>query len=102
MSRSYRKNFFFGHTTARSEKADKTRAHHVERAVVRASLTKAIDLEAVVLPEAKQAFSNVYTFAKDGKSFSLLRLRHFGRSLLVLKKPHWLKTNEEVHRAIAK
>ena len=102
MSRSYRKTPFFGHTTAVSEKADKTYAHHVERVQARVQLAKSGAADNVQVSSNKHAFSNSYTFAKDGKSYSKLRVRREGRALQVLHAPRWLKSVRDVHQALGK
>lgn len=102
MSRSLRKTPIFGHTTACSEKQDKRLAHQAERAQVRTRLRSSTDLEAVEVCSKPQAYSNVWDFAKDGKSYSPVRVRRQGRALKVLAKPSWLKTDRDVHRAMGK
>ncbi len=102
MSRSYRKTPIFGHSTARSEKLDKRQAHQAERAHVRGALNGARPLEDVDMANRPEAYSDVWSFAKDGKSFSPVRVAREGRALRVLSTPRWLQTPRQVHRAMGK
>lgn len=103
MSRSFRKAPVLGHTLATSEKKDKIIAHRRERAQVRTALTGATDLEAVQLSTKAHAHSNVWDYAKDGKSYHQdLRVRRAGRALVPLKTPKWIANARELHKALAK
>lgn len=104
MSRSYRHNTILGMTYARSEKKDKRYAHHVERTRVRNVLANASEEDDVVVDNRKQAFSNVYDFAKDGKQHIDMQVKHIRRGLKVLKMPQWLKQQglRGVHKVLAK
>jgi hypothetical protein len=64
MARSQRKTPICGITTARSDKADKIKAHRRERRLV--SLTLVADPEAGVFPLERE-ISNPWNMAKDGK-----------------------------------
>jgi ATP-dependent Zn protease len=65
MSRSRIKTPITGNAAnAKSEKADKQKANRVLRARVRVALNN----DAEVMPELREV-SEVYTFAKDGKSY---------------------------------
>jgi hypothetical protein len=66
MARSRKKMPITGITTAPSEKADKVSAHKRERRAVRTRLQG--QPSADVLPTTREV-SNVWTFAKDGKTY---------------------------------
>lgn len=104
MSRSYRHTPVMGNAVASSEKGDKRHAHHVERARIRNALAQVSEDDDVVLDERKEAFSNVYDFAKDGKAYSEVRVKHQGRGLKVLSVPRWLKEQglRGVHKMLGK
>lgn len=102
MSRSLRKTPIFGHTRACSEKQDKRQAHQAERAQVRTRLQSSKGLEELDVSAKSHAYSDVWSFAKDGKSYSPLRVQRQGRALKVLAKPRWLQTERDVHRAMGK
>jgi hypothetical protein len=66
MARSRKKVPITGITTAASEKADKASAHKRERRAVRTRLHE--QPAADILPTIREV-SNVWTFAKDGKTY---------------------------------
>ncbi len=102
MSHSYRKTPIFGNVPASSEKLDKRHAHHRERGRVRAVLAHIEDLEAVQLPAAAHAYSEVHDFAKDGKSYVPIRVRRTGRTLSPLHVPSTLRDSRSLHKKMGK
>jgi hypothetical protein len=100
MSRSIKKTPVFGITSAKSEKQDKQRAHGAERAHARTALESASDLDGLMLTTRKEAHSNVYDFAKDGKYYRTVRVAHEGRALKVLSAP--TKSIRKVHKLLGK
>jgi len=64
MSRSYRKTPAWGHTTAESEKSDKIRANRDFRRAVQIALYNEDEMPLL------REISNVWDFAKDGKSYN--------------------------------
>lgn len=77
MTRSRKKNPFFGISTSVSDKADKIAAHKRERRIVRTRLK--VDPEIEPLPHTREV-SNVWAYAKDGpkryrKNVSAKRMR---------------------------
>ena len=102
MSRSLRKTPIFGIAKAESEKLDKRRAHHAARAHFRTLLGTARSLEQLEFDERNVAHSNVYSFGKDGKRYSAIRVRRDGRALVELAAPRWAHGERPLHRALAK
>lgn len=72
MSRSYRKTPIFGITSARSEADDKRLWHKRWRSRQRDQLAS-VEPESEILPIHRNAVSNVWSMAKDGKSWFSLR-----------------------------
>ncbi len=90
MSRSYKKHPVLSNACAASEKSDKALAHRGHRAAFRVALAKPQNLADVEFDERNEAHSNVFTFAKDGRHWTSLRVAHQGRALRVLDRPTWL------------
>lgn len=102
MSRSFRKTPIFGNTLAASEKKDKKIAHHAERAAVRKTMANATAEDDVVLSEKRQAYSDVWGFAKDGRKFVHLHAKRLGDALKLINPPKWIKSDRQAHKALAK
>tara|TARA_R110002110_G_scaffold338034_1_gene548526 strand:- start:432 stop:683 length:252 start_codon:yes stop_codon:yes gene_type:complete len=68
MSRSRKKTSIFSITTAPSDKADKVNANRRLRRLVKERLKDDEFIDEIVLPQLRE-ISNVWDFAKDGKSF---------------------------------
>jgi len=102
MSRSYRKTPVIGLSKAESEKQDKQRAHQAERTHVRTELARAVTPDDVDVVACKNAYSNTYSFAKDGKQWLNLPAQREGRALKEVSGPGRLRSPREVHKLLGK
>lgn len=104
MSRSYKKTPITGNTKAESEKAAKQQAHQAERARVRSYNRGDIEDMELLATAPKHAFSNVYSFPKDGKHYRSLpfEVENDGETLHILREQGSWRDLREAHKAVAK
>jgi phage terminase small subunit len=104
MSRSYKKTPFSGNSKAESDKSAKQQAHQAERARVRSFNRGDIEDVELLATAPKQAFSNVYTFPKDGKHYRPLpfEMDEDGEALRMLREEGPWQDLREAHKALAK